>query len=97
MQPQDKPLPGYDASHLFRRSGRSTRIVDKLVQDFFKEGVAHGYDHHVTSDAANNAMLCKESINRVARRLVYEHRLEAKRDFYFDAERLTIYNRNFKK
>lgn len=36
------------------RSGRTTRIVDKLIQDFFNNGACYIYDHHGTRDAAMN-------------------------------------------
>lgn len=37
-----------------RASGRTTRIVDKLIQDFFNNGACYVYDHHASQNARNN-------------------------------------------
>lgn len=54
-----------------RRSGRTTRIADRCVQEFFKEGYTICVDHHSTFKAH------KYLLDIVRRRLSREHpRLE---------------------
>lgn len=55
-----------------RRSGRTTRIVDECIQEFFRDGYVACYDHY--GSRAMNEMVQK----RVCARLYSEHRL---RDF----------------
>lgn len=54
-----------------RRTGRTTRIVDKLIQDFFNNGACCFYDHHGTRDAAMNVHWT------VLNRLKYEHGIKS--------------------
>jgi hypothetical protein len=53
-----------------RRSGRTTRLTDEAVQEFFKNGWCFVSDHVPTAIASK--MLC----NRVCRRLSQEHRVD---------------------
>jgi len=76
-----------------RRSGRSTRIVDKLVQDFFSDGKAIGFDHY---DGEPVMKLAKDNIRRVVNRLAAEHGMEYGRDFTLSEDSRTLYNVNFK-
>ena len=50
-----------------RKSGRSTRLLDKYVQAFFKEGEVFIKDHHNTGKAS------KKLLFRFCNRLVREH------------------------
>ena len=51
-----------------RRSGRTTRIIDQCVQDFFKDGFAYCLDHYPSED------MNKYVQERVFKRLLFEHR-----------------------
>lgn len=44
-----------------RRSGRTTRIVDKCIQDFFDKGFVICFDHHPTNE-----------MHQYVQKLVYE-------------------------
>lgn len=58
-----------------RRTGRTTRLIDKAIQDFFTKGKAVLVDHHSSHDS--NMYL----LRRFLKRLVDEHNLEARYDF----------------
>lgn len=55
-----------------RRTGRTTRIVDKLIQDLFDNGACYFYDHFPTNDAKMNV----HSI--IINRLKNEHGITSK-------------------
>lgn len=51
---QKKEQPVVEVISGGRRTGRTTRIVDKLIQDFFNNGACYFYDHFQTNDARMN-------------------------------------------
>ena len=51
-----------------RRSGRTTRIIDQCVQNFFKDGFVYCLDHCLSKD------MNKYVQERVFKRLLFEHR-----------------------
>ena len=53
-----------------RGTGRTTRIIDKCIQHFFKDGYVTCNDHH---DDYNNH---REVTNRVKQRLILEHQFK---------------------
>jgi hypothetical protein len=52
---------------LYRRSGRTTRIVDRLIQQLYTTGEACAYDHHNSSESD------KRVAKLMMRRLYHEH------------------------
>lgn len=52
-----------------RRSGRSTVIIDHLIQNFFKKGKTAVYDHHPTREAT------RLIFNTTLQRLQREHHI----------------------
>ena len=50
-----------------RRTGRSTRLVDKYIQELFTTGLAVVLDHHHSNEADYDLL------NRVAKRMSIEH------------------------
>lgn len=45
-----------EIKHYGRGSGRTTRIIDKLIQRFFEEGETHVYDHYDTRQSNERVM-----------------------------------------
>lgn len=72
-----------------RRSGRTTRAVDEMVQHLFNHGVVQLWDHH------NGSLSHVE--NAVFSRLYYEHGLKRNAGYKYDVASNTIRLDNFKK
>ena len=68
-----------------RRTGNSTRIVDNLIQDYFKKGIAAAYDHYPTRNAQ------KLVFNTTLNRLKLEHNILDK-DICVNRDDLTLLN-----
>lgn len=69
-----------------RRSGRTTKIVDQLISDFFTEGIANCYDHYPTNDMYEYVM------HKVLGRLEYEHNFPIK-EIKIDMQRNILVNK----
>lgn len=54
-----------------RRSGRTTRIIDNMVQQFFENGYVHVFDHHSISND-NLSRIQKIFLDRLKR----EHQID---------------------
>ena len=78
---------GIDESNGYRRSGRTTRMIDKSIQQFFDEGVCEVYDHHGTREADKLIM------QKILKRLHYEHGI-SESDIVLDWIKLVIRKRN---
>jgi hypothetical protein len=66
-----------------RYSGITTRIVDDLIQQFFKTGSCQAYDHYPTYQARKRVLFL------VIGRLMTEHNM-TKNDLHIDFSRLII-------
>jgi hypothetical protein len=53
-----------------RRSGKTTRLVDRWVQEFFEKGITYIYEGR---DNENQMVLNKEALERFKRRMASEH------------------------
>lgn len=53
-----------------RSTGRTTRIIDNCVQEFFKNGYTVVIDHHGVRESNENTML------KVVRRIKLEHGID---------------------
>lgn len=74
---------GYDAE--LRRTGRTTRLVDQLVQDFFTTGRAVVLDHWWHGKQDMGEVQSKEYIlNVFLRRLKFEHDIEPRKHLKVD-------------
>jgi len=67
-----KKIAKPDYSKNFRRSGESTRLIDKHIQTLFKTGEVTVFDHYPGSNAAGRVFMA------VLRRLEAEHNLNDK-------------------
>ena len=79
-----------------RGSGRTTRIIDKAIQDLFKNGKVTIIDHHYGGDKYDspverdgaNRRASKDAFRRMVNRLIAEH---GKVGFRFDESSLTVF------
>lgn len=69
-----------------RRVGNSTRIVDNLIQDFFKKGKCVAHDHYHTREASLRIF------NIVLSRLKNEHDNIKRENIVIDKNGLTLIN-----
>lgn len=75
MKNKDKSLLSLEgdatihAIEVMRRTGRSTRAIDKAVQCLFTTGECRVWDHHPTREASHHLM------ERVLQRLSIEHNM----------------------
>jgi hypothetical protein len=61
-------------NNIARRSGRTIRIVDKLVQDYFKKGKIVAKDH--PHNGHESSMRNREVWKKVVGRLLVEHNID---------------------
>lgn len=69
-----------------RRSGRTTRIIDAAVQEFFTEGAVTTIDHFY-SDRAGMVEMNKYCTGRIVRRLEMEHEMKLNEHFKIQKSR----------
>ena len=69
-----------------RRSGRTTKIVNGLIEDFFTTGIADCYDHHPTNEMHEYVM------KAVLKRLGYEFNFP-KEEIIIDKQRIILVNK----
>jgi len=75
-----------------RGTGRTTRLVDKAIQDFFNKGVVTIQDHYCAVEAT------KFLYERITKRLKNEHRnvkISMSEVNFFPEYKITLYNENF--
>ena len=53
-----------------RKSGKTTRLVDRWIQEFFEKGITYIYEGRQNE---NQKLLNQEAINRFKRRMDSEH------------------------
>ncbi len=58
-----------------RRTGETTRAIDRFVQDYFKNGFVYVYERNF-ENPQENKNLCKAAIKRFLKRMDSEHPLE---------------------
>lgn len=72
-----------------RRTGQTTRLVDKYIQDIFTKPNEIHYirDHYSTTDSRgyDDRIVHRHIFNRVMMRLQVEHRIETKKEFGFSS------------
>lgn len=71
-----------------RRTGRTTLIVDKLIQDFLNNGACYVYDHHESIASRNMVHLI------IMNRLKNEHGLTSKDVKVDKKNNIITYERN---
>lgn len=84
-------LPNWEAlDKPYRRTGRSTRMVDKSIQEFFENGFSVVYDHHPTKEASDF------TFRIFMDRLVREHQSEMEH-LFIDKKRFAVYDKRSEK
>lgn len=78
-----------------RRTGRTTRLIDQMVQEFFINGRVGITDHHKTNDRTTFDNLIRDNKKKLLSRLANEHRLFAGKDIEIDGDWLI--NKRYKK
>jgi len=69
-----------------RRSGRSTRIIDELIQELFTKGECIIWDHAHRADANGNPtnMALEHTTNAILSRLYNEHNLKRNAGYIYN-------------
>ena len=58
-----------------RRTGRSTRHIDGMVQELFKNGRVQVTDHHRTNNARTLHDDMRRNMRKILNRLAFEHHI----------------------
>lgn len=86
-------LPQYSDHTGVRRSGQTTRLIDKYIQELFTGEVIVPQDHYYRGGYATSMRLRKDNIKRILRRLEIEHNITTNSSpvmVYIDSRDLTM-------
>lgn len=73
-----------------RRSGRTTRMIDEMVQELFTNGSVGIRDHHATTDMRVLQNLRNDNMKKILNRLASEHHLTVGKGLYRDGDWLIL-------